>query len=285
MRDMKECRAIGREFENRVAEKLKLLGFDVYQDLYVPYRPGYNRYAQVDIVAVNDKAVVTVECKCLSGTIRGVYNQKTWEWINSCGTYHTSNPLRQSYSHKRALEDNLKLRVTDLVVLQDGLCYEGPTSRYVVYLSELEACILPLLRRTFASGELAESTKAKLQQWCNPSDEIKHMHLLTVNNFKNGNAGACVRQFIGVPRYCVMVTESYFYAFTDDQGAHWGTDKIDDAALFETEEEANEIAAKFEDSDVCTLALGGIEIVHDLPGELDGLSVRDYADAVGARPW
>lgn len=284
-----DCQLIGRRLEEQVACKLSAAGFSVFRNLYIPYYPDSEEYAEVDVVAVYGSAVLTVECKNFYGILRGAISDKRWE--NPQGTYarKVCNPIRQSASHRDAVKSNLLCDVYDLIVLGDGTVYQGPSIPKVIRFSELDG-IISTVKAKMQEKAITQNNMfcmMKLRELQESSAEIRRKHTLQVHRYKNAGVAEEVKNLRGVDAFCVMVLGEYFYALTDEDGHHWATEKLEEAALFDTEDEAAEVAFRMErdDAEVCTLQLGGIERVRDLPDELDDLSIQEYADAIGARPW
>ena len=176
-----------------------------------------------------------------------------------------------------------------VLVVSDSLMYFGPAYDSLVHLRDFDG----LLARfenispgvTVNPGKYEEVIRM-LAGFANASIDVKREHVLLVNRNKNEETVAAVRRFEGLPLYCVWVhSDQMFYAFTDELGIHNGSAKVEEAAYFDSEQEAWSIAGMFHTGEVCTLSLGGIELMSDLPDELDGMTAAEYAGAVGARPW
>lgn len=283
IRLLDDCKAVGRRLEDVVAEELRSRGYEVFQHVYVPWHPEDPddvRVTEIDVVAINGFGVLVVECKNISGRIKGTLRDRTWTYRNG----RITNPLSQSTCHRIALWDNLHVPVSELIVFSDYTLYQGPEDSRVVYLRDLQAGIDSIPKQVVLDGESYGKILGKLQELANPNGEMKRKHSVYMNMRKNEMPLKEYSNGHGVEYYCILVGE-YYYAFTDDEGHYWGVEKIDEAMLFETEEEVNEQAYRIEGSEPCTLLFGYPELLSDLPDELDEMTPDEYAYAVGARPW
>lgn len=281
--DFERCKAIGGEFEEEVASKLRALGYTVYRNLYIPYRPMSNAYTEVDIVGINATHIVTVECKCMSGVLRGGQYDKTWI-LSTSADQEVANPFRQSYSHSRAIRDNLGLTAVDLIVLSNSVVYQGPSHPKVCHFAYFDERFAAAVQAIPPQSVYSEQLLTMLHEWQNPPDTVKQKHILGVNRAKNGEVPAQALEGYSMPYYCVMIGP-YFYAYKDDKGHHWAVEKLEEAALYKDICAAYDLLEELPQGVVCTLELGGIEDVADLPDEMDELTADEYAAEVGARPW
>lgn len=281
---VEECKSVGRVFEDLVAAKLRALGYEVHQDLYVPYVRGGTKYTQIDIVAMNSQHIFTIECKCITGQVTGALADKYWVWQTSTHKGKICNPVRQSCSHGCALAANLGFYVPDFVVSKYSNVFPVNTGRIVCF-EDLDVKLNALAIEIPIPWFNVDYARSKLQSWANPSGEVKQNHALYVNRCKNGDVSTPVRQMQGIPYYCVMAGDEVFYAFTDDNGVNIGTTDLNEAMLFDDEDTASVIASRIPTGEVCTLTLGGIELLSDVEDEFEGMLPSEIAEEIGARPW
>ena len=277
------CKLIGRLLEESVAMELRTQGYTVFQDVYVlwnPCKPEKSGVSQIDVVAVNDAGILAIECKNVSGRIRGEATERTWPRRG----HNMPNPLKQSDSHRSALWTNLHVPIHELIVFSDRALYQGPEDRRVVYRRDLQEGLRRIPKHSVLTTETRKWVEEQLAEFANPNGETRRRHLITVNQYRNKLPVAAHEKGLGVEYYCIMVGE-YYYAFTDDQGVHWGSEKMDEAMLFETEAEVLEQSSEIEGATPCTLAFGFLESIGDPSDEMDGMTPEEYAYAVGARPW
>lgn len=283
-----ECKKIGRELEDAVASRLKELGLTVYQDLYVPRRPGTEKRYQVDVLAMSDSAIFIFECKNRSGSIH--CDSTTGEWTWHCGSKHGElfSPVLQVNAHARAIERQLGCNVIPVALLSDKTWYTGDPCPYIIHFHELAKHIDSVKGLTIVSPTILGHAKKLCDEWAAASATIRRDHIADVNHARNEKPLIPYKQGAGVQYYCVVVEigkQPYFYYYTDEQGHHWGIEQLEDATLYRSEEEARIQSWEIPGSAVCTLEWGYLENVDELPGEMDDLTPDEYAYEIGARPW
>ena len=98
-----KCKAVGDELEAAVAKKLENAGYTVFRNCHVPYHPGRIEHVEVDIVAVNSRVILSIECKNFHGEIYGAMANRYWTHKRGEYQRRVGNFIRQSESHKDAL--------------------------------------------------------------------------------------------------------------------------------------------------------------------------------------
>lgn len=274
----------GRQFENEVAHYLRGQGFRVHQRCYVPYYPGCSNTAEVDILAIRDGIAVVFECKAGSGIYVGGVDDDTWTRTYTLGNKLTCNPIQQSQRQVRAVERNLKCRVISMVVTENSVGADFGVDKGIINFSGLPAYVRNLKE---AQGDFLMTPTAKLAlyDWEHPSDEVRAAHVTHVLRNRNKDTLKVFKEGQGVDMYCISLLDRYFYCFEDAQGRCWGTEDIEEAALFTTQREAEE--ALYDcgiTGEVCTLRFGYVEFMSaiDIPEEL---TPEEYAYEVGAYPY
>lgn len=281
---VKICREIGRSFESKVASKLRAIGFEVYTNLYVPYRPGWKITTEIDIVAIRNGEVLTCECKGWQGSLIGEYGDKTWSWDKNGEITTVGNPFRQSWSHRAALEENLNVKVPDIIVISNGLQWNCSEDGRVVRYANVEAMVEAVMSRLPEQPPVdLLLARSLIRTWSTPDGATIQRQILQTISAKNNEAVSALEQHIGTYCYCVLLPDGHFYCYTDDEGHVWGAENLKEVAIFQHLSDAYDVADDFEGAEVCTFELGYIEAVSDLPDEMDDLTPDEFAYEVGAR--
>lgn len=83
----------------------------VFHDIIIPSRNGTT---QIDHVIVSRYGLFVVETKNLKGWIYGTANQPKWTQVVYQSKYKFQNPLKQSYRHKKALSNHLRIKENNI---------------------------------------------------------------------------------------------------------------------------------------------------------------------------
>jgi restriction system protein len=90
------------------------LSLSLDDDVYIIYHniviPSRNGTTQIDHVIASPFGLFIVETKNLKGWIYGTDTQPTWTQVVYQSKYKFQNPLRQSYRHKKALSNHLRIK-------------------------------------------------------------------------------------------------------------------------------------------------------------------------------
>lgn len=284
-----DCKRIGDSFTAQVADILERHGFKVYTKLYVPYRPGSDQYTEIDITAISNDGIITVECKHNSYPIGGNKQDKTWVRQSPYGDHEIANPLKQSWSHGAALRENFgRPDVFEYIVFSDVNNYCGPQDVRVCSVDEFEDRIEFIINLKIKSPRVTDSEIIRmvsmLEEWEKATTEIKVKHMTDINLRKNEVAAAILKLGVGFPVYCLMIGE-YYYCFKDDRGRTWGSLDIGEATLYQRVEEAILTSDTVKNSVVCSMEFGYPELLEDVDNWMDDLTPEEYAYEVGARQW
>lgn len=274
----------GRAFEDEVAHFLRTQGFAVHQRCYVPYHPGCSNVAEVDILAVRNGAVWVFECKSGSGTMVVSPDSELWSRIYGSTAVAIINPLKQAQSQGEAVRRNLQCEVVYMVVLEDTI---DLTTYDTAGLTSFNALRDSIDRIKNVSGNfvLTDAAKLALYNWEHPDDQTVANHVSHVITNKNKKILRPYKEGQGIDMYCVSLLERYFLCFVDTQGRCWGTESVDDAALFSNLKDAER--ALYDcgiDGEVCTLKYGYPEFMSAESTD-EEMTVDEYAYDVCAFPY
>lgn len=283
------CIFTGKEFESLVAEKLKSTGFKVYRDLTMPWKPGSDKFTQIDMIAVYDTLVLTIECKSFNGKISGRESDSHWTWTLGEENREVSNPFKQSTCHVLAISANLGCEVDRLIVIADHTICETDQKCGILRYEQLDDAIPVIKTVKMNRAGLPSNFDALCNSWANPPEEVRADHLAFVNFCKNSNVMESINKGENVLKYCIVIDGKYFYIASIEDHI-WGTDKIEEAKLYCVANDANDDAVNLPNADVCILTERGLEYLREIEEELaraeeDDMTPQEYADIVGARPW
>jgi hypothetical protein len=110
----------GESFVYKRLSKLDPAYYRILGDLMLPSK-GNTPTTQIDFVVVSNYGIFCIEAKAHKGWISGNPNWRYWTQTNFRRKDRFYNPLRQNFSHTKAIEDiigseRLKKRVVSLVV-------------------------------------------------------------------------------------------------------------------------------------------------------------------------
>lgn len=133
----------GRIGEARVSSILKSLPNSYYSFNNIYLRKG-DTSVQIDHIIISVYGVFVIETKNYTGWIYG--SDKSDNWIKNMygNKYYFQNPLKQNYSHVRALQDTLGLpfdKFIPIVVFLRGATLKCDTQGLVIYSSQLKRII------------------------------------------------------------------------------------------------------------------------------------------------
>lgn len=133
---------IGQEGEKKVAKKLKRLNKRKYKVINnIMLQREDNTSSQIDHVIVSIYGIFVIETKNYSGTIKGSEYDYYWEQILFTKKEKLRNPIKQNYSHVKALEENMKkykyLPIIPIVVFTNNCSLDISTQSKVVHISKL----------------------------------------------------------------------------------------------------------------------------------------------------
>ena len=83
----------------------------IYHNIVIPSKTGTT---QIDHVIASPFGLFVVETKNLKGWIYGTDTQPTWTQVVYQSKYKFQNPLRQTYKHKKALSNHLRIKESNI---------------------------------------------------------------------------------------------------------------------------------------------------------------------------
>lgn len=286
----RECKLVGRELEDIVAERLRALGLVVFQNAYVPKEPGSDCPYEVDLIAFAGTSVITIECKNYRASIG--YNKNTGEWYwrgrNSTGVMHS--PLEQTRSHARAINNWFHCGVFSAVVVAECTVCEGVEGQHIYRPSTLEQLVADAHNCSVLRPEVLSALNLYCDQWVNPSLETLQNHAMFLNHGRNWRVAEAIERKENVSKYCVCIERPdlpdyyYYYFYTDDEGVMYATEFQKKATFFDSLEDAQAIACCVPDGKVLSAEFGFWDYVH-VPDEFEGMTPDEIAYELGARPW
>ena len=133
----------GKYGETKVSLILKSLpeNYHSFNNIYL--RQG-NKSVQIDHVVISVYGIFVIETKNYTGWIYG--SDKSKQWVKSMygHKYYFQNPLKQNYSHVRALQDAFALPIgkfVPVIVFLRGAILKCNTQGFVIYSSQLKRLI------------------------------------------------------------------------------------------------------------------------------------------------
>lgn len=171
--------------EKAVARHLSNLPDDKYIPLNNIMLNTDHGLTQIDHVVLSIYGIFVIETKNYSGWITG--NEYSDKWVkNMYGTkYKFRNPIKQNYGHTMALMQTLKITDKDcfipIVVFTNSAELKLNTKSLVIYLHELDNCILAFHTRIFSFQQI--SSYAQILTSSNvDSKESRKSHVNTIRN-------------------------------------------------------------------------------------------------------
>lgn len=140
---LNQAKIIGRFGEKRVSLILNSLPDNYYSfnDIYIRKD---DVSVQIDHVIISVYGIFVIETKNYTGWIYG--SDKSEKWVKNMygNKYYFQNPLKQNYSHVKALQDVLGIsmdKFIPVVVFLKGATLKCDTKGLVVYSSKLKSLI------------------------------------------------------------------------------------------------------------------------------------------------
>lgn len=133
----------GKYGERKVSSILKSLPYEynLFNDVYIQIN---GRSVQIDHVIVSPYGVFVIETKNYKGWIFGSDHSEFWTKNMYGKKYQFQNPLKQNYSHMKALESLLGIpenKFIMIVVFLEGATLKCSTKRIVIYSNQLKDII------------------------------------------------------------------------------------------------------------------------------------------------
>ena len=91
----------GTDFENRIADYFRDLGFSVYQSVYSKYK---DMQCQIDLVAIRKGRPLVIECKGYDADKINIHkSSNNWSYIYNGFIHTVPSPLKQADNHRKIL--------------------------------------------------------------------------------------------------------------------------------------------------------------------------------------
>ena len=172
---------LGEIGEDRIARFLNSLSSDYYifNDIYL-YNKGMTN--QIDHVVISPYGIFVIETKNFKGWIYGNDNSEYWTENFYGKTYKFYNPIKQNYSHIRALQQLLKISINNfipIVVFSEEAVLKCKTTENVIYSFELKKFI-ESFQKPILDISKVEKISEKLLNYNIDSEKIKEIHIKNV---------------------------------------------------------------------------------------------------------
>ena len=186
----------GKLGERSVAKKLKKLDkhkYKVINDVILKTSRGTS---QIDHLVVSNYGIFVIETKNYQGWIVGSENTDNWQQIIYNKKNYFRNPIKQNYSHIKAIEENLKLnnkiKYISIIVFMNGCDLKVNTTTPVLYEHDLLKQIYKYKKQLLSEEEVKNTYKMLLKANKN-SMYMRWKHSINVkNNMKKQKPGIMV---------------------------------------------------------------------------------------------
>ena len=186
----------GKLGEKSVAKKLKKLDkhkYKVINDVILKTSRGTS---QIDHLVVSNYGIFVIETKNYQGWIVGSENTDNWQQIIYNKKNYFRNPIKQNYSHIKAIEENLKLnnkiKYISIIVFMNGCDLKVNTTTPVLYEHDLLKQIYKYKKQLLSEEEVKNTYKMLLKANKN-SMYMRWKHSINVkNNMKKQKPGIMV---------------------------------------------------------------------------------------------
>ena len=186
----------GKLGERSVAKRLKKLDkhkYKVINDVILKTSRGTS---QIDHLVVSNYGIFVIETKNYQGWIVGSENTDNWQQIIYNKKNFFRNPIKQNYSHIKAIEENLKLnnkiKYISIIVFMNGCDLKVNTTTPVLYEHDLLKQIYKYKKQLLSEEEVKNTYKMLLKANKN-SMYMRWKHSINVkNNMKKQKPGIMV---------------------------------------------------------------------------------------------
>ena len=173
--------SIGKFGEEQVSSLLEDLPNDykIFNDIYIYLK---DKTVQIDHIIISRYGIFVIETKNYSGWIYGGENKEYWTENLYGKKYRFYNPLKQNYSHKKALENILRINGKDIipvVVFVGNAKFINDIKGNIVYLYELENFIKRYNEPIFDDFTVQRLIK-RLNMSIITDERIKRIHIKNV---------------------------------------------------------------------------------------------------------
>ena len=186
----------GKLGERSVAKRLKKLDkhkYKVINDVILKTSRGTS---QIDHLVVSNYGIFVIETKNYQGWIVGSENTDNWQQIIYNKKNYFRNPIKQNYSHIKAIEENLKLnnkiKYISIIVFMNGCDLKVNATTPVLYEHDLLKQIYKYKKQLLSEEEVKNTYKILLKANKN-SMYMRWKHSINVkNNMKKQKPGIMV---------------------------------------------------------------------------------------------
>ena len=153
--------------------------YHTFNNIYL-YRNGMTN--QIDHVVISPYGIFVIETKNFKGWIYGSDNSEYWTENMYGKKYEFYNPIKQNYSHIRALQQLLKISINNfipIVVFSEEAVLKCKTTENVIYSFELKKFI-ESFQKPILDISKVEKISEKLLNYNIDSEKIKEIHIKNV---------------------------------------------------------------------------------------------------------
>ena len=178
----------GKDGESEVSFVLRSLPQEylVFNNVIIPDQvtdPNKRHTTQIDHIVVSPFGVFVIETKNYSGWILGDEKSKQWkEVFKTTPEHYFYNPIKQNWGHVYALAEHLRLNTklfVPIVVFSDDCELNVETTTPVIYLSQLEECILSYTKEIIPYRDVSKIYD-RLNRILLDGEEIENKHIQSI---------------------------------------------------------------------------------------------------------
>lgn len=175
----------GKLGERSVAKRLKRLDNNKYKVINDVILKTSRGTSQIDHLVVSNYGIFVIETKNYQGWIVGSENADNWQQIIYNKKNFFRNPIKQNYSHIKAIEKNLKvnnkIEYISIIVFMNRCDLKVNTTTPVVYVYDLLKEIYKYKKHVLSEEEVKITYKMLLKANKN-SMYMRWKHLINVKN-------------------------------------------------------------------------------------------------------
>ena len=175
----------GKLGERSVSKRLKRLDNNKYKVINDVILKTSRGTSQIDHLVVSNYGIFVIETKNYQGWIVGSENADNWQQIIYNKKNFFRNPIKQNYSHIKAIEENLKLnnkiKYISIIVFMNGCDLKVNTTTPVLYEHDLLKQIYKYKKQLLSEEEVKNTYKMLLKANKN-SMYMRWKHSINVKN-------------------------------------------------------------------------------------------------------
>ena len=175
----------GKLGERSVSKRLKRLDNNKYKVINDVILKTSRGTSQIDHLVVSNYGIFVIETKNYQGWIVGSENTDNWQQIIYNKKNFFRNPIKQNYSHIKAIEENLKLnnkiKYISIIVFMNGCDLKVNTTTPVLYEHDLLKQIYKYKKQLLSEEEVKNTYKMLLKANKN-SMYMRWKHSINVKN-------------------------------------------------------------------------------------------------------